>query len=106
MDQAPRVGVVQRLGDRRHQLRRLPEGRPALPQPLRQVAALDVLGDDVAEAVVGPAHVVDRDDVRVVELGEGAGLGQVGLDVLGPATRSGLGTLIATGRSRSSSWAR
>ena len=106
VDQAPGVGVVQRLGDGRHQLGRLAERRPALPQPLGQVAPLDVLRDDVAEPVVGPAHVVDRDDVRVVEPGEGAGLGQVGLDVPGPATRSGFGTLIATGRSSSSSWAR
>ncbi len=51
-------------------------------QPLCQVGPLDVLGDDVAEAVVGPAHVVDGDDARVVEPGEGAGLGQVGLDIL------------------------
>ena len=106
MDQAPRVGVVQRLGDRRHQLRRLPEGQPALPQPLRQVAALDVLRDDVAEAVVGPADVVDRDDVGVVELGEVRASARYASMSSGPATRSGLGTLIATGRSRSSSWAR
>ena len=66
---------------------------PALPQPLRQVAALDVLGDDVAEAVVGPAHVVDRDDVRVVEPGEDPGLGQVGLDVLGAGDPLGVGHL-------------
>ena len=73
VDQAPRVGVVQRLGDRRHQLGRLPKGQPALPHPLRQVAALDVLGDDVAEAVVGPADVVDRDDVRSGRAGRGRG---------------------------------
>ena len=77
VDQAPRMSVVQRLGDDRRQLGRLAERRPALPQPLGQVAALDELRDHVAEAVVGPAHVVDRHDVRVVELGQGAGLGQV-----------------------------
>ena len=81
------------------------DGRPVSILAARSLP-VDELRDDVAEAVVGPAHVVDRDDVRVVELGEDAGLGQVRLDVLGPATRSGLGTLIATGRSSSSSWAR
>ena len=58
------------------QLRRLPERRPALPEPVRQVAPLDVLGDDVAEAVLGAADVVDRHDVGVVQPGEGAGLGE------------------------------
>ena len=101
------MSMVQRTGDHRHQLDRLPERRPALPQPLGQVASLDVLRDHVAEAVVGPAHVVDRDDVRVVELGQGAGLGQVSLDVTGARRPApGSGTLIATGRSRSSSCAR
>ena len=70
-----------------------PKGHPALTQPLRQVAALDVLGDDVAEAVVGAADVVDRDDVGVVELGEDLGLGQVGLDVLGAGDPLGVGHL-------------
>ena len=69
------------------------ERRPALPHPLGQVAALDVLRDDEAEAVVGPADVVDRDDVRVVEPGQGAGLGQVGLDVLGAGDPLGVGHL-------------
>ena len=35
----------------------------------------------IAQAVVGAADVVDRDDVRVVEAGQDAGLGQVGLGV-------------------------
>ena len=73
-------GVVERLDHQGHDLRRLPEGRPTLLEPLREVAPGDVLGDDVAEAVVGPAHVVDRDDVRMVQPGEGAGLGQVRSD--------------------------
>ena len=75
--------VVQRPGDDRHQLHRLPERGAALPQSFRQVAPLDVSRDHVALALVGPAHVVDRDDVRVVELGEGTGLVEVGLDIRG-----------------------
>ena len=70
MDQPAGMGVVQRLGDHRHQLAPTRERRPALLHPLGQVAPLDVLRDDVTEAVVGPADVVDRHDVRVFELGE------------------------------------
>src|SRR5205814_9978596 len=53
--------------------------------------ALDVLRHDEAEAVGGPADVVDGDDGGVVEHGQGAGLGQVAGEVAGvgdePAVR-------------------
>ena len=64
------MGVVQRAGDDRHQFHRLADRRPALLQPFGQIASLDELRDDIAEAVVGSAHVVDRHDVGVFELGE------------------------------------
>ena len=90
----PRVcGVVQRLGDRRHQLGRFPERRPSLAQPLRQIAARHVPGDDVAEPVVRSAHVVHGDDVRVVEPGDGACFGQVRLDVGRAGDALGVGDL-------------
>ena len=57
VDQPSGVGVMQGLGDRRDQFRRLPEGRSSLSDPGRQIAALDELGDDEAETVVGAAHV-------------------------------------------------
>src|SRR5262249_18393887 len=47
------------------------------------VRAVDVLRDDVAGAVVGAADVEDRDDVRVIEVGDGAGFGQVGVGGFG-----------------------
>ena len=93
VDQVPRMGVVQRLSDRRHQLGRLPKGHPALTQPLRQAGALDVLGDHVAQTVISPAYVIDRNDVGVVELGEDLGLGQVDRDVLGAGDPLGVGHL-------------
>ncbi len=93
VDQVPRMGVVQRLGDRRHQLGRLPKGHPALTQPVCQVGALDVLGDHVAQAGLGPAHVIDGHDVGMVELGEELGLGQVDRDVLGAGGPLGVGHL-------------
>ena len=39
---------------------------------------------------VGAADVVDGDDVRVVEVGDGAGLGQVGFGVVGPGDQMGV----------------
>ena len=82
MHQALLVGVVQGLGHGRHQRRRRGEGEPRLIDPLRQVAALDEVGDDEAQAVVAAAQVEHGDDVGVVQAGDGAGLGQVGLGVL------------------------
>ena len=72
----------------------------------RQVAALDVLRDDVAEAVVGAAHVMDRHDVRVVEVGEDAGFGQVGFGVLGAGDALRVRHLDGHGAVNCSSWAR
>ena len=85
------MGVVEGLGHRRHQSRRIPVREGRLLDPVRQVAPLDELGDDVAEAVLGTPHVVDRDDARVVEPGDGAGLGQIRLDVLGAGDPLGVG---------------
>ncbi len=69
VDEVADMAVVKCLGDRRGQLDRFAQRRPALAQPLRQVTSLDELRYDVAQTVVGPAHVVDRHDVGMVELG-------------------------------------
>ena len=58
------------------------DGR-ACPDPGRQVAALDELRDDEAQAVLGAAHVEDRHDVGVVQAGQDAGFGEVRLELLG-----------------------
>ena len=79
------MGVVQRLGHRRRQSHGLVQRQPGLLEAGGQVGAVDELGDDEAGAVLGAAHVVDRHDVGVVEGGDGAGLGQVGFGVFGPA---------------------
>ncbi len=84
MDQAARMSVVQGLGDRRHQIRRLVQGGARSPDPAGQVAPLDVLGYHETPPVVGAPHVVNRDDVGMVEIGEDAGFVQVLLDILGP----------------------
>ena len=106
VDQPSGVGVMQGLGDRGDQFRRIPEGRASLPDPDRQVAAFDELGDDEAEAVVRATHVIDRHDVGWSSLARMRASFRYASTSSGCEMRSGFGTLIATGRSRSSSWAR
>jgi hypothetical protein len=95
VDQAPGMGMVQRSAtvatssaDWRTTTGPCPFGSAKSP--------LDVLGDDVAEAVLGAANAVDRDDARVVEASQGRGPRRYSSTSSGPETRSGLGTLMAT----------
>ena len=83
MDQPSGVGVVQGLGDRRHQFRRLPEGQvePALILTARSLPSMNFETTKQRPSSVRPTSI-DRDDVGVVEAGEDAGFGQVRLDVL------------------------
>ena len=81
VDQAAAVGVVQGFGHLGDEGCRFRAGGPGLPQPGPQILAGDELGNHVAEAVGGPAHVVDGHDARVVQGRQHAGLGQEGLDV-------------------------
>ena len=84
MHQPLLVGVVQRLGHRRHQFDRFVERQPGLLEPRGEVGAVDVLRDDEAGALLGAADIVDGNDVRMVEVGDGAGFGQIGFGVFGP----------------------
>ena len=56
-------------------------GQPILPSSVPQIRPLDELGHDEAQAVRCPPHVMHRNDVGVVQPGEDAGLGQVGLRI-------------------------
>ena len=71
--------------------------RPMLPDPDRQVASFDELGDDEAQTVVGATHVMNRHDMGMVEVGDDAGFGQVCLDILGPRDSFGAGNLDRNG---------
>ena len=71
--------------------------------PCPQIASLDELRDDENLSVFRSSHIMDRNDMWVVEIGEDLSFVQESRDILGARTRSGLGTLIATARSRSSS---
>jgi hypothetical protein len=77
--------MVERLGHARHYLHRLSHAQAALLQAGGQVAALDELGDDVTQAVVAAAEVEDGDDAGVVQRGQDACLGEVGVGVAGGA---------------------
>ena len=57
--------------------------QPGLLEPRGEVGAVDVLRDDVAGELLGAADIEDGHDVRVVEVGDGAGFGQVGFGGFG-----------------------
>ena len=72
--QATLVGEVQGVGHGQHDLDRLLRIGTLFLEPRFQVAAVQVLGDDEAQTVVTLADVVDRDDARMIEPRQGAGL--------------------------------
>ena len=57
--------------------------QPGLLEPRGEVGAVDVLRDDEAGAVLGAADIEDGNDVRMIEVGDGAGFGQVGFGGFG-----------------------
>ena len=67
------VGVMQCVGDRGDQFRRIPERRASLLHPDRQVAAFDELRHDEAESVLGATDVKDRHNMGMVQPGENPG---------------------------------
>ena len=77
------VGVMQRLRHRRHQFDGFVQRQPGLLEPGGEVGAIDVLRDDVAGAVFGATDIEDRNDVRMIEVGDGTGFGQVGIGGFG-----------------------
>ena len=73
MDQAHLVGVLQAVGHLGDVIGgRVVIERPVVPDDLMQVLAVDILHHDVMD-VAFVIDVVGPDDVRVVELGNGAG---------------------------------
>ena len=66
MDDAGVVRRRERIGDLRGEIDRLFDRHPALGDDLRQRAAFDQLHDHVRQVVMA-AHVVDRDDARMIE---------------------------------------
>jgi hypothetical protein len=83
VDKTPGVGVMECVGNRRNQSRRIPEGRSGLSNPDRQVTAVDELRDHEAKPVLSATHVMDRHDMGMIEFGENSGLNKTRLDILG-----------------------
>ena len=100
------MGVVQGLGHRCHQIRCLAKRRSIVPDPLRQCAAFDVLGDDEAREILRAADIVDGDDMRMVQLGNDACFGEICLGVFEARNEPPVGHLDRNKRSNWSSWAR
>ena len=73
MDDARTVRPVERRRDLDRRLERLVDRESALRQPIRQRLALEILHDEERGAVL-LAHVVQRADVRMIELRDRAGL--------------------------------
>ena len=90
VDQPSAMGVMQGVGDRGDQFRRIPEGRASLFHPDCQVASFDELRDDEAEPVFRAAHVVDRHDVGMVQLGENSGFDEKRFHILGAGDSFGV----------------
>ena len=74
MDHAARVGVVDRLGDPRHQLGRLAGRQGPFGQPLGQALPLDEAHAEIVLPLV-LADLVDRHDARMIEVRRRLGLG-------------------------------
>ena len=100
------VGVVQRFGHGRHQFHGFVGTAAGTASAFGKVGAVDVLRDDEAGELLGAADIVDGNDVRMVQVGDGAGLDQIGFGVFGRETSWACGTLMATSRCNWSSWAR
>ncbi len=99
MHQPLLVGEMQCLSHRRHQFNGFADRQPGLLEPCGEVGAIDVLRDDEKGAVLGAAHVMNGNDVRVIEVGDGAGFSQIGFGIFEVfATRLACGTLMATSR--------
>src|SRR5439155_591798 len=77
------VGVVEGLGHRRDQGGAIRERQPPAPEAFGQRDPLDEFRDEVTPAARGLSDVEDGDDVRVVQLGQGPGLREVGVQIAG-----------------------
>ena len=83
VDEPMLVSVVQRVGHRHHDPRRLPPGKSLPLHSQLEIIAANPLGDHVAAAVGSPADIIDGDNRGVVKSGDGPGLVQEALDAPG-----------------------
>ena len=88
MHQPVLVGVVQRFGQRGHQLGRRRVRQPGLFDPRRQIGPVDSLENDIAGAFVRAADILHGNDVGMVEIGDRTGFGQIPSCFLRPGYRA------------------
>ena len=105
VDDAPRVGMAQRVEHGDGDPRRLLPGRAMVLHPAAEVGALEVIGDDIHGALVH-ADVVHRHDAGVAQLREPPRLLPRPFGVGPPWPAPARNTLMATGRSSWPSWPR
>ena len=78
------MGIMQSLGDLRYKLRCFSMREAFLTQQGDQIFAVHELGYDVTQTLGTAPHVVDRDDLRMIQIRNRAGLLQVGCRIFGP----------------------
>jgi hypothetical protein len=87
------VSMVKRLGHRRRECHGLVYGQPGLLEPGCETAAVDVLRHDVARELLGAAHVVNRHDIGMVQVGDDARFGEIGFGTAGFGHQMGMRNL-------------
>jgi uncharacterized protein (TIGR03067 family) len=84
------VGMVQRLGHRRYQFHDFVQRQTGLLEPGEKVGSVDVLRDDEARKLLGTADIVNGNNVRMIEVGDGASLGEIGFGIAGLGDQPGV----------------
>ena len=83
VDQTSGMGVMQCIGNRGDQFRRISERRSSLCNPCRQVAAFDELRHHEAKSVFRATHVMNGHDVGMVQFGKDLGFNEKRFHILG-----------------------
>ena len=90
MDKPSLMGIVQGFGNGHYQFHGLGKPQTGLFDLGSQTGSVDELANDIDRKLLRGANVVHRDDVRVVEIGDRAGFGQVRLGVLRAKNERGM----------------
>ncbi len=77
------VGIVQRVGHDRHNFDGPIQAEGGFSELLCEVSPFDKPRDNEKGMLGCAADVINRDDVRMLEIGDGASFGKIGVDILG-----------------------
>ena len=82
MDEAPGVGVIERPEQLADQVHRAGDrqGAAMLPQQLRSVGSRHIVHREIEESV-GLAHLMERHDIRVIQLAQDLRLAEEAIDL-------------------------